>query len=213
MSNKIQLLSQLLKLNGCNGCELGCQPNLKQPVIYKGNLSSKIMWIGEGAGKQEELAGIPFVGPAGELLDKIITSMGFDPKQFYFGNATKCRYIAPAGSGRENLTPTKEHIDACRAFIQFEISELKPELIVLVGKVAAQSVLDIKPSTPLKDLAGRFITDDKYPGIQFFTLYHPSWILHCKSDPERYKKAKNLVWEHCQKLRDYIKEKQLYETI
>src|SRR3990167_574867 len=130
--------------NGCDLCPLGSQRELNGPVVFRGNPSSHRMIIGEAPGKIEDTEGRPFVGPAGVKLDEILRCAGIDTnRDFYIGNIIKCRPIAPSNSGKENLTPTVEHVNACRPFIVREIELVQPDIIVLQGLSAVRALLGL----------------------------------------------------------------------
>jgi len=200
---------------GCNGCDLGKQPrdeNYHGPVIYRGNPQSHRMIIGEAPGKEEDRLQSPFVGPAGELLDNIIKSVGWSSeKDFYITNIIKCRPVGEPGSGKQNKTPLISHRQACSPYLTREIEYVDPYLIVLTGASAVKAILgeEIKEvGSSMGELAGRILHSKKFPKPVFFVMYHPAAILHAKPNPERYQELRKLTWEHIQLLKRIDEELQ-----
>lgn len=118
---------------GCSRCGL-CQ-NRRHIVFGKGNPQARIMLVGEGPGGEEDARGIPFVGKAGRLLDKIIAAAGLPPEDIYICNVVKCR---PPG----NRLPTEEETAACKPFLREQIRIVRPALIVALGALASQTLLN-----------------------------------------------------------------------
>lgn len=205
-------ISTALKNFGCERCDLGCQKDNTGkriiPVLHRGNLNSKRMIIAEGPGHVENEKGLPLVGPAGQLLDKIFASVGWDTnKDFSLHNVTKCINLPASGSNKKSLNPERKHIETCRPYIEHEINCLNPELVVLVGKTAVQSILgDYLGSGPMYELAGRVHRSSQWPQKTFFVLYHPASIIHSKNDSKRYQELREAMWEHIQKLKQLTKE-------
>lgn len=182
-SLSISSLHNLLRNKGCNGCFLGLQEGLKAPVVYRGNPEAKLLLIGEAPGLEENLNGAPFVGPAGKLLDRMFKTIGLDTEtDCLVTNIVFCRPLAPKGSGRQNQTPTKECKDACNPYIDHVIKTNKPELIVLIGKEPALTLLPefVKSATKATEVAGKLYFANKYPSIPFFIILHPAYLLHAQ---------------------------------
>lgn len=150
-----------------------------QVVVGVGNPSARVMFVGEGPGREEDLRGEPFVGPAGKLLDRMIEAMGLTRPEVYIANAVKCR---PPG----NRNPEPEEFDACRPFLLRQIAAIRPRVLVLLGRIAAQSLLGTDMS--LARLRGRFL---EFDGIPVMCTYHPAFLLR---QPENKRKA----WEDLQ---------------
>jgi len=140
------------------------------------------MFIGEGPGEEEDRQGEPFVGRAGQLLTEIITKgMGLRRSDVYIANVVKCR---PPG----NRNPEPEEIAACQPFLLAQIDAVDPQVIVALGKFAAQTLLRTK--TPITQLRGRWFD---YHGIRLMPTFHPAYLLRNPGD-------KRLVWEDIRKV-------------
>lgn len=171
-----QLLEQLrAEIGDCKKCKLGkTRTNL---VFGVGNPDAKIVFVGEGPGRDEDLQGEPFVGRAGQLLTDIITKgMKMLREDVYICNVVKCR-------PPENRNPEPDEIDACERFLIRQLEIIRPEIIVALGTFAAQTLL--KTELPISKLRGRF---HDYHGIRLMPTFHPSYLLR---NPE----AKKEVWE------------------
>lgn len=133
------------------------------------------MFVGEAPGEQEDKRGEPFVGPAGELLDKMIEAMGWSRKSVYIANTTKCR---PPG----NRDPQPDELEQCIPFLQAQIASIGPRVIVTLGKPAANQVLGT--DAPISALRGTF--HERY-GAKVMPTFHPAYLLR---DPNK----KREVW-------------------
>lgn len=168
----------------CNRCRL--RNTCQQVVFGDGNPHTKIMLIGEGPGKDEDTAGIPFVGRAGQLLDKILEAAEIDRKQVYIGNVVKCR---PPG----NRLPNPDEVKECRNYLEAQIRIIKPRLIVCLGALASQVVID--PKARIGQVRGQWFERN---GIKIMPTYHPAALL-------RNAKYKRPVWEDFKQIRDALK--------
>jgi DNA polymerase len=121
--------------------------------------------VGEGPGENEDLQGRPFVGKAGQLLDKMIEAMGLSREQVYIANVVKCR---PPG----NRDPEPDEVSACSPFLHRQVAAIQPKIIVALGKFAAQTLLGTE--TPITRLRGEFQT---YRGVKLMPTFHPSYLL------------------------------------
>ena len=130
---------------GCTACRLSETRN--SVVFGVGDPSARLMFIGEGPGRDEDREGEPFVGRAGQLLDRIIEAMKLQREQVYIANAVKCR-------PPENRNPKPDELLACRHFLMRQVALIRPEIIVLLGRVAMQAVLET--DAPLGKMRGRF---------------------------------------------------------
>ncbi|MDO8445586.1 MAG: uracil-DNA glycosylase [Deltaproteobacteria bacterium] len=159
----------------CQRCKLGkTRTNL---VFGVGNPDAKIVFVGEGPGRDEDLQGEPFVGRAGQLLTDIITKgMKMMREDVYICNVVKCR-------PPENRNPEPDEIDACERFLIRQLEIIRPEIIVALGTFAAQTLL--KTELPISKLRGRF---HDYKGIQVMPTFHPSYLLR---NPDKKKET----WE------------------
>jgi len=147
-----------------------------------GNPGSKVMFIGEAPGADEDRLGEPFVGRAGKLLDKILAAIEFDRTNVYIANILKCR---PPG----NRDPEPGEMDACMPYLERQIAMIAPAFICCLGRIAAQGLLRTK--TPLGKMRGQWF--DKY-GARIMVTYHPAALL-------RFPDYKRDTWEDVQRLR------------
>ncbi len=148
---------------GCQRCEL--YQSRTQTVFGVGNRDADWMLIGEAPGKQEDLKGEPFVGPAGQLLTEMIRALGYSRDDVYIANILKCR-------PPDNRDPNAEEVAACSAFLQRQIALVQPKIILPVGRIAAQNLLGTKDS--LAKLRGVVHKLDDIPVI---VIYHPAYLL------------------------------------
>ena len=147
----------------CRGCELHKTRN--NTVFGAGNRSSAIVFIGEAPGRDEDLQGVPFVGRAGKLLDKILEAIGFSREDIYIANILKCR---PPG----NRDPKEEEVEACERYLAAQLKLIDPVLICALGRVAAQNLLKTKASLKVLRESTHY-----YNGIKVVATYHPAALL------------------------------------
>ncbi|NLF73291.1 MAG: uracil-DNA glycosylase [Candidatus Anammoximicrobium sp.] len=136
-----------------------------QTVFGAGNLQARLCFLGEAPGADEDRRGEPFVGPAGQLLDKIIAACTLRREDVYILNVLKCR---PPG----NRTPLPDEVANCRSFFERQLELIRPEFICCLGAVAAQTLL--RTVVPVGQLRGKF---HDYRGSQVVVTYHPSYLL------------------------------------
>ena len=170
---------------GCTACRLCEQRNTV--VFGDGDADAGLMFVGEGPGYHEDQQGLPFVGPAGQLLDRIITAIGLSRQDVYITNVVKCR-------PPNNRDPQPDETAACRSFLDRQIELVAPSVIVALGRVAAQQLLQTKDS--LGRMRGRW---HDVRGVPVRVTYHPAFLLR---DPS-YKRA---AWEDMQLVRDRLLE-------
>jgi probable DNA metabolism protein len=159
------------KLDECRRCELW--QFATQAVGGEGPKKAKIMFVGEQPGDQEDLAGQPFVGPAGKLLDRVCEAAGVDRDSIYVTNAVKHFKWEPRGKRRLHKTPAQKEIDACHYWLEKELAHVKPDVVVALGATALKSVMETANVT-LKDRLGKPVFHD---GRWIVTTYHPSYVL------------------------------------
>ncbi|MDQ3370605.1 MAG: uracil-DNA glycosylase [Myxococcota bacterium] len=158
------------ELGACTRCKL--HTTRTNIVFGVGSEQSPLMFIGEAPGEQEDLRGEPFVGRAGELLDKMIEAMGWTRQTVYIANVLKSR---PPG----NRNPQPDEVTACSPFLDEQIRAIAPRIIVTLGRPAANHVL--RSDAPIGTLRGRFHDRD---GIAVMPTFHPAYLLR---DPEKKK--------------------------
>jgi uracil-DNA glycosylase len=156
-------------------------------VFGIGNPQAKLMFVGEGPGRDEDLQGEPFVGRAGQLLTDIITKgMGLKREDVYIANVVKCR-------PPDNRNPEPDEVAACEPFLRKQIDLIRPEIIVALGKFAVQALLQSK--VPITKLRGQW---QRYHGIKLMPTFHPAYLLRNPGD-------KKLVWEDIKKVMEALR--------
>ncbi|MDP9108590.1 MAG: uracil-DNA glycosylase [Pseudomonadota bacterium] len=154
----------------CRRCAL-CQTR-EHAVFGSGDERGNWLLVGEGPGRSEDSAGLPFVGPAGKLLDNMLRAIALTrDANLFITNAVKCRAVDANGNDR---APSAEESAACRPYLQRQIALQKPATIVALGRVAAQALLDADPKTPLAALRG---TLHRFHNIPVVVTYHPAYLL------------------------------------
>lgn len=168
----------------------------KKVVLGVGSLDAKIMFVGEAPGAEEEVRGEPFVGPAGQLLTKMIQGMGLKREDVYIGNIMNWRPQLPTPEGSEqvgNREPTPEEMAFCLPFLRAQIEIVKPALIVALGATAARGLLGAASFKTLGDVRGQWKLFSETPVA---VTYHPSYLLRqAATGPLAERKSKRAVWE------------------
>ena len=185
----------------CETCKSELSPN-GRIVFGSGNIDADLFLCGEAPGAEEELVGEPFVGPAGELLDRIISAMGLSRESIYIGNVVNFRPRHERAYG--NRPPTAEEMNFCLPYLRAQLEIVQPKVIVALGKTATDGLLGADPQRRLGQMRGNW---HEYSGIPMMVTYHPSYLLHNPS-----KSSKRKVWEDMllvmEKLQLPISEKQ-----
>lgn len=183
-----EILKEVAKQVGeCRLCEIS---QLRQnPVPGEGNCSARIVFVGEAPGADEDAQGCPFVGRAGQLLDKIINAMGLKRQEVFICNILKCR-------PPDNRDPKPQEIINCLGYLSKQLEAIDPEIIVALGAHAARTLLET--NKPIGQLRGRF--HDYYPSeltkpIKLMPTYHPAYLLRNYSHDNRMR-----VWEDMKKV-------------
>jgi DNA polymerase len=156
-------------------------------VHTEGNQKARLLFVGEAPGADEDASGRPFVGRAGQLLNKIIEAIGLKREDILIGNVNRCR---PPG----NRQPTTEEARTCKPFLLREINVVRPDVIVVLGNTAMKNLLDTKEG--ITRLRGQF---QDYNGIKVMPTFHPAYLLR---DPTK----KREVWDDMKKVRDYLNQ-------
>jgi DNA polymerase len=171
----------------CRGCELYC--NATQTVFGEGARDAFVMFVGEQPGDQEDLAGKPFVGPSGHMLDEVMDEVGIDRKHdVYVTNAVKHFKFEPRGKRRIHSKPSAREIAACRPWLEAEIQVVKPSIIVTLGATASQSLLG-RTFSVMKH-RGEVISDQPWAPWMLAT-YHPSALLRMPDERARHEAKAN----------------------
>lgn len=163
----------------CQRCVL-CRQR-RNTVFGEGNPNARLMFIGEGPGADEDLQGRPFVGRAGELLDKMIRAMQFSREEVYIANIVKCR-------PPDNRMPAPEEAAECLPYLRRQIELIRPEVIVLLGATAVKYLLNV--TTGISRLRGRWLS---YENIPVMATFHPAFLL-------RKEEAKRDTWNDLQQV-------------
>ena len=172
-------------IGNCTRCPL--HEGRTQVVHTVGNYNADLMFIGEAPGADEDAKGEPFVGRAGQLLNKIIEAIGMKREEVCIGNINRCR---PPG----NRQPTLPEAHTCKPFLLREIAVIRPKVIVVLGNTALHNLLDTKVG--ITRMRGQF---HEYYGVKVMPTFHPAYLLR---DPSK----KREVWEDIKKVREYLDE-------
>lgn len=183
----LEALKHIILKNEC--CQL-CRSRTNL-VFGSGNPNAELVFVGEAPGRDEDLKGEPFVGKAGQLLTKIIESIGLKRSDVYICNILKCR-------PPENRNPYPAEILACEEYLVKQLDIIKPRIICALGKFAAQTLL--KSETPISTLRGKFYD---YHGVKIIPTFHPAYLLRNPQD-------KRLVWEDMKKIKKELKKGTLH---
>ncbi len=170
-------------------CRARVRPG-KKVVLGVGSLDAKIMFVGEAPGAEEEIQGEPFVGPAGQLLTKMIQGMGLKREDVYIGNIMNWRPEMAVTRGAEqvgNRPPTEDEMRYCLPYLRAQIEVVAPELLVALGSTATQGLLGFGSFKALGDVRGRW---HEFSGRPLMVTYHPSYILRNQSN-----RSKRMIWE------------------
>lgn len=178
------VLQQLAKAAAtCRACPLFVRGT--QTVFGEGPANAPLMLVGEQPGDKEDLAGRPFVGPAGAVLEKALAQAGLDRRDVYMTNAVKhFNYVASAEGGKARIhkKPRAAHIKACQAWVIEELKVVKPKLVLCLGATAAQSFMG--PAFKLMSQRGHVIDSTTW-GVPLMATYHPSALLRTPSAERR----------------------------
>jgi len=170
-------------------CRAHVRPG-KKLVVGVGNLEARIMFVGEAPGADEEIQGEPFVGPAGQLLNRMIAAMGLQRADVYIGNLMNWRPEIPVeGGGPQvgNRPPTAEEMAYCLPYLRAQIEIVAPEMLVALGSTAAAALLGPGSFKALGEVRGRW---REFDGRPLLITYHPSYILRNPTN-----RSKRMIWE------------------
>ncbi|MDE4543056.1 MULTISPECIES: uracil-DNA glycosylase [unclassified Thermoanaerobacterium] len=167
----------------CTKCPLH---NVRNNVVFgEGNLKSKIMFVGEGPGRDEDLQGRPFVGKAGQLLNKMLEAINLKREDVYIANIVKCR-------PPNNRVPLQSEVDACLPYLRNQVAIIAPKIIVCLGATAAKAIID--KDFKITVMRGQWF---EKKGVKIIATYHPAALLR---DPEK----KYPAWEDFKSIRDEL---------
>ncbi len=185
-SEKIPTLEEIRQEMGrCKRCKL--YPGAKNLVFGEGSPSARLMFIGEAPGAEEDLQGRPFVGVAGQLLNRILNKMGIPREEVYITNVVKSR-------PPENRDPEPDEIGACLPYLKMQIVAIRPRVIVTLGKIATQALLGTKE--PITKMRGQW---RRYDHIRVMPTFHPSYL-------HRFPKERIKTWEDMQQVMEFLAE-------
>ena len=182
MNKNERMLNINNKINNCKNCDLYLSRN--NAVPGEGNLNAKVMVIGEGPGRDNDLQGRPFVGKGGKILDDILCEVEIAREELFLTNILKCRMP-------ENKTPTKDYINICCNYLFQQVEVISPLYIITLGAVAIQSLLD--KSVKLSDIEGKCLD---WKGYMVIPTYHPSASRYNKDVINKIKKTMIYVKEN-----------------
>ncbi|MEM7136837.1 MAG: uracil-DNA glycosylase [Myxococcota bacterium] len=168
-----RLVALATEAAGCTRCELHQKRN--QAVFARGNPDTDLVFVGEGPGYHEDQQGLPFVGRAGQLLDRMVAAMGYDRDGVYICNVVKCR-------PPDNRTPLPTEATACAHFLVPQLESVAPKVIVALGRCAAENLRCVPPSGKWRGIWG------EWRGVPVMPTYHPAFLL-------RSPQFKKPVWE------------------
>lgn len=178
-----------LEVYDCRRCTL-CHSR-SRIVIDRGDPEAPILLISERPGDNEDAIGKPFVGRAGDLLDKMLSAIELDSnKDVLIANVTKCR-------PETDRSPARAEVEACMPFLEKQIELVRPRVIVILGAVALKWFDSSRSDIRMEDEAGKFFELSAFPGIQFVVLYNPAFLLR---DPSK----KQVTWQHLKALRSFL---------
>jgi uracil-DNA glycosylase len=172
-------------IGDCQRCKLA--PSRRNIVFGQGHPNARLMFVGEAPGADEDEQGLAFVGKAGQLLTRIIESIGLKREDVFIANVLKCR-------PPQNRNPEADEILSCQPFLERQIAAIRPRVLVGLGKFAGQWLL--KTAEPISRIRGRI---GDYDGIKVIPTYHPAYLL-------RNPGAKKEVWEDMKVVRDILKD-------
>src|SRR5687768_875405 len=163
----------------CQDCPLWA--NATQTVFGAGDPHARVMLVGEQPGDEEDKKGLPFVGPAGRLLDCALEAAGVDREHLYVTNAVKHFKWQARGKRRLHKTPAQREIDACHQWLEGEVKAVEPHVIVALGATAAKAI--IGPKFKVSVQRGQFVESPLAPYV--FATFHPSALLRLKDEEEK----------------------------
>ena len=181
-----QLTNLREEIGDCHRCKLS--RGRKNIVFGTGDANARLLFIGEAPGKEEDIQGEPFVGEAGMLLTKLIEKMGFSRNSVYIANIIKCR--PPM-----NRDPEEDEIISCRAFLDKQIDIIAPKIIITLGRIALQTLMN-NDKVKITAARGTFF---EYKGIPVMPTFHPAYLLRNPTD-------KWLTWADVQKVMERMKD-------
>ena len=187
----------------CRGCDLfrnATQAVFGEVETRSNATSAAVMMVGEQPGDREDIEGRPFVGPAGQLLDRCLEEAGIERTNVYITNAVKHFKWEPRGKRRLHKKPSMREIEACRPWLDAELKVMQPKLVVCLGATAAQALLG--PEFRVTKQRGTVL---RRPGLPpLIATVHPSSVLRARTEDDRHREMKNFIID-LRKAREYLK--------
>ncbi|HEY9062033.1 MAG TPA: uracil-DNA glycosylase [Pseudobacteroides sp.] len=172
----------------CSGClKCGLGKTRKNIVVGRGNINAPLLFVGEGPGEQEDNQGLPFVGPAGKLLDVLLDALQIGKDQYYIANVVKCR--PPA-----NRVPLDEEAEKCLPYLRNQVYLIRPKIIVCLGATAMKYIID--KEARITQIRGTWI---ERKGYWIMPTFHPAALLRDES-------KKILMWQDMKKVKQRLDE-------
>lgn len=163
---------------GCTRC--GLCAGRQRTVFGVGDPAARWLFVGEGPGREEDLQGLPFVGPAGKLLDNMLAAMGLRRgDNAFIANVVKCRPTDPSGKDR---APTLQEMAACMPYLERQIALIQPSIVVALGKTAGLALLKCDPATPVARMRG---VVHRLGSLPLVVTYHPAYLLRMPTDKRK----------------------------
>jgi uracil-DNA glycosylase family protein len=176
-------------IDGCRACDLWAHAT--QGVFGEGAAPARLMLVGEQPGDREDLAGRPFVGPAGRVLDEALEAAGIDRAETYVSNVVKHFKWKPSGKKRLHDKPNREQVKACRPWLDLEVELVRPEIMVLLGATAAQAILGSSFRVTVDH--GTLLDPERPGGPHRLATLHPSAILRARTPEDREHMRETLI--------------------
>jgi uracil-DNA glycosylase len=184
--------------NACRRCTIGYER--RNNVYGEGDACARLMVVGEGPGETEDELGRPFVGRAGQLLDRMLAAIGLPREDVYICNTVKCRPTIPGPNGPRNRAPEQQEMENCRSFLDEQIEIVAPEIILALGAPAAKSFLG--RDFAITRMRGRWYIGPRE--IPLMVSFHPAYIL--RQTGGEIEGVKRLVWADLKAVRAKLDE-------
>ena len=192
------LAQQAAAADVCRLCAIGSQR--RNNVYGEGDPCARVMVVGEGPGETEDLLGRPFVGRAGQLLDKMLNAIGLAREEVYICNTVKCRPTLDGSHGARNRAPDLDEMANCRPFLDRQIEIVAPEIILALGSPAAKSFLG--RDFQITKMRGRWYAGPN--GIPLMVTFHPAYLL--RQTGGEIEATKRMVWNDLKAVRAKLDE-------
>jgi DNA polymerase len=173
------------EMGDCQRCKLA--RGRTHLVFGEGSPQARLMFVGEAPGAEEDLEGRPFVGAAGQVLNNLLNKLGLRREEVYIANVVKSR---PPG----NRDPEPDEVAACLPFLVKQIESIRPQVIITLGKIATNNLLQLSADAPISKIRGNW---QKFRGFRVMPTFHPSYLL-------RFPKERHKTWEDMQQVMEYL---------